>query len=215
MKESHRGIPTNTAPRNEIKLRTIRNRWKQLSLSLPRIDDAKRWAGYPGNTGISKKMALLIKPCTIYCEPFAGTCKIAQELMKLNPKPYKEIHLNDRAGPIAAWLKENFPQHTVTQKDFVSCVQDIDSKDTVFLFDPPWFRSYYDQIFSSFNRVNVAQYEDDLLELCGKIEGTFYITTRLESKRMQQATYRHLLIKSEYPVAGKTPQTLVTTNDDG
>ena len=214
MKESHRGISTNTTPRNEIKLLTIRNRWKQLSLSLPRIDDGKRWAGYPGNTGISRKMARIIKPCTIYCEPFSGTCKIAQELMKLKPKPFKEIHLNDTSKSIADWLRQNFPQHTVTQKDFIGLVQELDSRNTVFLFDPPWFRSYYDTVFSSFNRKNVTQYEDEILELCKSLKGTFYITTRLESRRMKQANYRHLLIKSDYPVAGKTPQTLITTNDD-
>ena len=189
MKETHRGIHTDSSPKNELKLKTITNRWGQLSLSLPRIDDKKRWAGYPGNTGISRKLARLIKPCITYAEPFSGTAKVAQELMKLKPKSYKKIYLNDTAPKIAAWLKKNFPKHNVTCKDYTKLVKQLDSKRTVFLFDPPWFRSYYDTVFSSFNRSNVAEYEEELLELCNTMKATFYITTRLESKRMQQSDF--------------------------
>lgn len=211
--ETHRGIPTNPTPRYEIKLKTITNRWGQLSLSLPRIDDKKRWAGFPGNTGISKRLARVIPECRLYCEPFAGTAKVAQELYKLNPCPAEKICLNEKSPKIFKWLYKNFPHFAIKNQDFVACVKEFDAVDTVFLFDPPWYKSYYDQIFSTFDRKNVAAYEDEILEICKTIQGKFFITTRIESMRMRNSGYRNLLIKSEYVVAGKYPQVLVTTND--
>ena len=65
-KKKWRGIETTQEAINENKAVTIVNRLGQKSISLPRIDDGKRWAGYPGLAGTAKKIAknnfhLLIK----------------------------------------------------------------------------------------------------------------------------------------------------------
>lgn len=213
--ETKRGIKTNPNVRFEKDLKTTMNRWGQFTFSLPRIDDKKRWAGYPGNTGISRKLAKLIPPCVTYVEPFAGTAKVYQELIKLVEKqdyPGKFI-LNDKSKKIAKWLQILTALDTkITCTDFIHCIKKYDSKHTVFLIDHPWFQSYYDQIFSCFDRECVKDYDEQVLHLCNSIKGKFFITTRKENCRMRKSGFKNLLIQSEYVVSGKYPQVLVTTN---
>ena len=213
--ESHRGIRTNPNPRHENVLKTTVNRFHQLTFSLPRIDDKKRWAGFPGNTGISRKIANLIPPCITYVEPFVGTAKVYQELIKISgvfgcPKNYI---LNDKSKKIAKWLKVfTASDKEITCTDFNYCIKKYDSKHTVFVIDHPWFQTSYDQIFSCFDRESVAAYDEEILELCHSIKGKFFITTRKENTRMRRSGFRNLLIKSEYVVSGHYPEVLITTN---
>ena len=215
--EKWRGINTNPTPRFELKAKTIVNRFGQKSISLPRIDDKKRWAGFPGITGISKRLALLIPKCGIYVEPFAGTAKVFQEVFKLNPHTANEFVLNDKSKFVHTWLKKEFrhPDITITRQDFVNCVRRWDSRNTVFVFDQPWYKSYYDQIFSCFDRNDVASYDDEIIKLCNSIKGKFFITTRIENQRMRKSGFKNILIQSEYVVSGKYPNVLVTTNFSG
>lgn len=214
-KETHRGIKTNPNPRFENELKATMNRFGQFTIKLPRIDDKKRWAGFPGNTGISRKLAKLIPPCVTYVEPFAGTAKVYQELIKLTAKrgyPGKFI-LNDKSKKIAKWLKILEALDTkITSTDFIHCMKKYDSKQTVFLIDYPWSPSYYDQVFSCFDRESVKEYDGQVLHLCKSIKGKFFITTRKENQRMRKSGFKNLLIKSKYVVSGKYPQVLVTTN---
>ena len=212
MRETHRGIITDDTPRNEIQLKTVKNRLGQITLSLPRIDDGKRWAGYPGNAGIARQLARRIPACYYYIEPFAGTAKVAQELLKI--KPSQRVMLNDKAKPIAIWLQKNFKTALVFGYDFADIVKQNNLHDNVFLFDPPWYKSYYDQVFSVFDRKNVEAYELELLKLCDTIKGKFFITTRKESSNMRNSKYRNFSLESEYKLCGKTPQVLVTTNTE-
>lgn len=218
MIETHRGIITNTTPKHEEKFKTIKNRWGQLSVSLPRIDDKKRWAGYPGNTGISKKLARLIPDCQTYVEPFAGTAKVFQEAFKLDPCPVEIFVLNDKSLTVSGWLRKHFHDDVsviATRQDFVKCVKRWDADDTVFVFDQPWFESYYDQVFSCFDRYSTATYDKEVLDLCNSMKGKFFITTRIENPTMRNSKFKKLLIESEYVVAGKYPKVLVTTNVSG
>lgn len=214
-KETHRGITTNPNPRFEKELITTMNRFGQFTFTLPRIDDKKRWAGFPGNTGISRRLAKIIPPCVKYVEPFAGTAKVYQELIKLTEKqgyPGKFI-LNDKSKKISKWLQILASLETkITCTDFITCVKKHDSKQTVFLFDPPWFKTYYDQIFSCFDRESVIDYDEQVLHLCHNMKGKFFITSRIENKRMKDSGFKNMLIRSEYVVAGKLPQVLITTN---
>ena len=218
--ESHRGIRTNPNPRFEDEPVTIINRLGQKSISLPRIDDKKRLAGFPGNVGIAKKLAHLIPFCKTFVEPLAGTAKIFQCLTKMSAwNGYPETFiLNDKSKFVVKWLRREFNEHPfhydvkITCTDFKYCVKKYDSKETVFAFDHPWFKSFYDQKFSYFDRENVATYDKEILELCKSMKGKFFITTRKENTRMRKSGFRNLLIKSEYVVMGKYPQVLITTN---
>jgi len=214
--ETHRGITTNPNPDNELEPVTIINRLGQKTISLHRIDDKKRFAGFPGNAGIAQKLAYIIPRCKLYVEPLAGTAKVCQELFgpkKIQNYPEQFI-LNDKSKFIVKWLKEefNYDDVKITCTDFKYCVKKYDAKDTIFVFDQPWFPSFYDQGFSCFDRENVAAYDKEILELCKSMKGKFFITTRKENTRMKKSGFRNLFIQSEYVVMGKYPRVLVTTN---
>ena len=210
-----RGIPTNPTPRNEDKAKTIQNRLHQISFSLPRIDDKKRWAGYPGLSGISPRLAKMIPSCKTYVEALAGAARTYQELRRLDTKIQFFI-LNEKSPFILQWLRDNFHKDKteVTELDFIECIRQYDSTETVFLFDLPWFITLYKQPFSWFDRESVKQYEIELLNELKTIQGKFFITTRIENIRMKHTSYHKYLIKTEYVVSGKYPETLVTSNID-
>jgi hypothetical protein len=109
-------------------------------------------------------------------------------------------------------LRETFPKAVITNKDFIDITNEFDSIRSFFLFDPPWFSSFYDQSFSCFDRKNIAQYDIEVLKLCETLQGDFIITTRKENTRMLKAGYSNYLVKSNYVVCGKYPQVLLTTN---
>lgn len=212
MIERHRGIPTTTKPKFEGEARTIRNRLGQLSISLPRIDDKKRWAGYPGLAGSARQIAAMIPFCRTYVEPFAGTAKVYQELRRLKLDYPKSAILNDKSKFIYTWLKQTFSKVTITNNDFASCMWYNDSFETFYLIDPPWFRTYYDQVFSCFDRESIKSYDEEIIQICKKLKGKFIITTRKENQVMLKSGFKNEYVQSEYVVSGKYPQVLVTHN---
>ena len=219
VKKKWRGIETTQRRTNERKAITITNRLGQLSMSLPRIDDNKRWAGYPGLAGTAKKIAKLIPSSitttrSLYVEPFAGSAKVYQELIKWNSLWTVQSVLNDTSKFVTAWLKENFKGPKVTSIDFAKCIKKHDSRKTIFVIDPPWNKSYYMQKFSSFNRSSVREYDEELLELCENIRGYFIITTRKENTIMKNSEWNNKLVKSVYVVSGKYPRVMLTHNLD-
>ena len=207
--EKFRGIKVESRRIHERKPKTIVNRLGQKSISLPRIDDKKRWAGYPGLAGTARRIAGMVPKCKTFVEPFAGTAKVYQMLPNTR---YSKVVLNDMSGFINGWLKEEFPEVTVTQQDFVDCVKRWDAPDTVFVMDAPWNKSYYDQKFSFFNRATVREYNQDIVDLCDTVKGKFIITTRKECREMAASDFNHKLIESEYCVSGHYPRVLITTN---
>ncbi len=209
MTEKWRGIKTTQIAKFEDEPKTIINRFGQKSISLPRIDDKKRWAGFPGITGISRKLARIIPFCWYYVEPLAGTAKVFQEL-KLTDLQIPI--LNDKSRFIFDWLKHEFPNVKVTQSDFIHCIKKWDSINTFFIIDHPWNKSYFDQKFSCFDRDSTKQYDEEILKLCEKLQGKFIITTRKENKRMLESGFYNKLCKSEYVVSGKYPEVLLTSN---
>lgn len=212
MKESHRGIPTNTSKRHERVPITKINRFNQKTMSLPRIDDKKRWAGYPGITGISRKLALLVPECSMYVESFAGSCKTYQELLKIIPLKFNIAILNDKAKFTSEWLKREFPLAVVTNEDFSDTFQTYNTKRSFFMIDQPWFPGSYDQSYSCFNRKNIKEYDIEVLKYCEKLQGKFIITTRKENTRMLKSGFNNYLLQSEYVVCGRLPKVLLTTN---
>lgn len=212
MKETHRGIPTITNKKNEKKSKTITNRFNQLSLSLPRIDNKKRWAGYAGLTGISRKLAKIIPKSKIYIEPFAGTAKVYQELVKIKPRKFNFAVLNDKSEFIIVWLKTNFPDAIVTHNDFTDTIKTWDNQHNFTLFDQPWGKGSYDQKYSCFDRTSTIEYDKEVIRLCSDLKGKFIITTRRENKVMLESGFNNYLIQSEYVVSGRYPLVMLTSN---
>lgn len=212
MKEKFRGIKTTSIPKNEDKALTIINRLGQKSMSLPRITDSKRLAGFAGLAGTARKIAKLIPNVKYYVEPLAGSAKVAQELMKRKDVKIGNIVLNDNSDFVFDWLNREFNQNIITKDDFADCVREWDTKDTLFLFDQPWFKNIHDQQYLKFNRESTTAYDKEVLDLCKKMQGKFIITTRKENTTMLNSGYRHKHIKSEYVISGKYPRVLITTN---
>lgn len=205
-----RGIKTTQKRINERTPVTIINRIGQKSISLPRIDNTKRFAGFPGLTGWARKIAKIIPKHKIYVEPFAGAAKVFQELPEWK---YKKAILNDKSTFVNKFLKQNFKNDAIiTKLDFVTCVKKWDSKDTFFLFDKPWSKAFYLQSFSCFNRNTVTEYDNEILELCHNLKGKFIIASRKENKKMLKSGYKNKLIKSEYVLMDRYPKLLITTN---
>lgn len=213
MIEKHRGIRTNTSRKNEQVPKTIINRLGQKSMSLPRIDDGKRFAGFAGLAGVASKIASMIPTAVVYVEPFAGSAKVYQMYSKL--KSYDSFSiLNDRAKFVRTWLKREFDSefNMIESLDFIKCIKKWDSTITFFLIDPPWFKSFYDQPFSYFDRDTVKEYDEQLIDLCKKIKGKFIITTRKENRVMLRSGFDNHLVRSVYVVSGKYPDVMITTN---
>ena len=208
-----RGIHTTQKRKNEKKPKTVINRKGQKTISLPRIDDRKRWSGFAGLSGIARKTAKLIPECKVYVEPFSGTCKVYQELIKI-PNKIEKFVLNEKADFVFGWLKREFPNAEITQEDFVDCIKRWDSPDTVFLIDGPWYESYYNQSFAVFDRPSVKAYDEEIISLMKNIKGKFIITSRRENRVFLQSKFNHKLVTSEYVVSGKYPKVMLTYNFD-
>ena len=209
IKAKWRGIATTQKRINESRPITIINRLGQKSMSLPRIDNKKRWAGFPGNAGVARQIAKLIPKCYFYVEPFAGTAKVYQMLPK---SKYKTAILNDKSKFVTKWLRKEFKDAVTTQYDFKTCFKNYDTEKTFFLIDHPWFKSYYLQRFSCFNKKSVKEYDEEIIEICKKLKGKFIITSRKENTTMRASPFKQKLIRSEYVVSGKYPKVLITTN---
>lgn len=216
-----RGIPTNETPRFEDKAITIVNRLGQKSMKLPRIDDEKRFAGFPGLAGTAEEIASYVTSCLYYVEPFAGTAKVLQEIIKRCKKPdndlfIHEVVLNDRSLFVHNWLEEEFTNgEVITNLDFVECFERWNGPDTFFLFDGPWNKGFYNQPFAYFDRKSVREYDEKIVELCRKCRGKFIITSKENNKTFLKSGFKNKVIKSKYVVCGKYPKVLMTHNLEG
>lgn len=201
--------------RGEERAITVLNRYGLKTFSLPRFTEDKRLFGYPGLSGtcrgivdfINKNMHQFVH----YVEPFAGSAKVYQELSKQH---YFYSTLNDKSPFIAEWLKREFDDYTVevTCEDFVDCTRKrINDITTLYVFDAPWNKSFYNQGYSCFDR-KLKEYDEQILELCRKIKGKFIICSKKGNKRMLDSEFTSALITGDYPIFGKLPQTLITTN---
>jgi len=206
--ETHRGIPTNPNPTHEESFKVVKNRRGQFTLSLPRIDDKKRLAGYPGLTGWSKTLSELIPKSKFYVEPFSGMAKVYQELDK---SKVQYVILNDKAKPLVKVLKKLFPETNVTNTDYTHCIKKYDTPETFFLIDIPWYENYYAQGFSAFTEKNINVYNSKVLNLCDSIQGKFIITSK-DKKIFRDSKFTNHTIKGDYPICGNFPELLITTN---
>lgn len=204
---------TRPEPTNEDIAKTITNRLGQKSMSLPRIDDTKKLRGYPGLSGTAEIIARCVPKCLFYVEPFAGTAKVYQELMKAGRNPF--TILNDKSKFTYNWLKQEFykvGECIVTNNDFVYCAEGWNTPVTFTLFDQPWHKEIYLQGFSCFDRERVSDYDEQVLEICNKLQGNFIICTDRKNPRMLNSKFNNYMATGTYKVAGGVVKTLLTTN---
>lgn len=197
-------------PTNENKAKTIINRLGQKSISLPRIDEKKKLRGYPSLSGTASEISKFIPPCKLYVEPFAGTAKVYQELLKKGFKT--DTVLNDKSQFIFKWLKDELLTAFITNQDFIQCIKRWDGQNTVLLIDAPWNRGIYDHGFSCFDRSKVAEYDNEILELCENLESKFIICSDKNNIRMLNSGWNNRLIEGEYKICNAHVKTLLTSN---
>ena len=148
---------------------------------------------YPGLFFTASQIGAHFPKCRIYCEPFSGLARTAKyarcEIMVLNDMGK---YAND-------YCEKKFSKAIITHEDFMACIKKWDSKDTLFLIDPPWDNSFYDSsgkmegesmlnqfergkrklgstATSSFIDRTVKQYIKDLESLLPTLQGTFIVT---------------------------------------
>ena len=105
----------------------------------------------------------------------------------------------------------------ITKLDFVECIKQFDTKDTFFLFDPPWRFTCYDSRDKAYCDRTPYEYYSLLLELMPMLEGDWIICSSKdehETKTLLSDTdYHKIVVKSAKPIIfGKHAQTLLVSN---
>ena len=146
----------------------------------------------------------------IYVEPFAGLGRTAKYV-----KAERYI-LNDKSEFAFGFLSKHF-NAKVTNLDFVECIKLYDSKDTFFLFDPPWRFTCYDSNDKAYCDRTPYEYYTQLLELIPFLEGDWIICSAKDEheikKILTKTDYYKMVVKSDKPkVFGKHAQVLLVSN---
>ena len=140
--------------------KTITNRFGQKVISLPRRDKKKDLYGYPGLSSTAKAIAELVPKCTYYVEPFAGMARVYQELPR---HKYDIAILNDRSRFICDWLYKTFEDALILKWEFADIFKYFSYHDAFMLIDPPWYKKFYDQNYSCFDRDSIKDYDEEIL----------------------------------------------------
>ena len=184
-------------------------------------------ASYPGLFYTASQIGAHFPKCRIYCEPFSGLARTAKyarcEIMVLN----------DMGKFSNEYCKKNFSSAIITHEDFMACIKKWDSKDTLFLIDPPWDNSFYDSsgkmegesmlnqfergkrklgstATSSFIDRTVKQYIKDLESLLPTLQGTFIVT--LGNRQNIKSLYSKLITYPGKVMFRFNPKTRIFSN---
>jgi site-specific DNA-adenine methylase len=168
--------------------------------------------GYPGLTHTAEKIAEFIGPCKIFCEPFAGLGRVSQHIRA------EQIVLNDMSDYAINYLKSQFTWAIITQKDFVDCILENDSKDTTFLLDPPWARKDYADNPKTFCDRGVGEYYKKLRDVLPSIKGRWFVAGRAMGGSRSCVTvyfkeFSSIIIHSDRTINGHTIKTKLYYKD--
>jgi hypothetical protein len=157
--------------------------------------------GYPGLTHTAKNIAEFIGECDVFCEPFAGLGRVSKHIKA------KKYVLNDMSDYSINFLKQNFKNAIITQKDFVDCILENDSKNTTFLIDPPWARKDYADNPNTFCDRGVGEYYKKLVEIVPKLNGRWFVAGRASGGSRSTVTvyfkhYQSKIMESERTING-------------
>ena len=167
------------------------------------------FGGYPGLKHTAKQISNHIPKCKIYVEPFAGLGRVAEHIKS------DKIVLNDKSEYAIDYLTKHF-NAKITNLDFEESISQYDSKDTFFLFDPPWHGSTYAINDKTFLDRKTIKYFQRLLEILPKVEGDWFICSssyRNDFKLLEKTDYYKKIITSAKNVLfGKKAKTMITSN---
>lgn len=114
------------------------------------------FGGYPGVKNTARQIIEYIPIKEWYVEPFAGLGRTAEFIQ------CKHMVLNDKGDYAVNYLRKNFPNAYIIQKDFMWCIDNYDSNHTVFFIDPPWKTSVYDENALTFCDRKAVEYYTQL-----------------------------------------------------
>lgn len=162
--------------------------------------------GYPGLTHTAKEISNFIPNCKLFIEPFAGLGRITK-----NVKSDKYI-LNDLSNYALTYLKSNFKNHTITELDYLECIQKYDSKEAFFFIDPPWYDEVYDVNPLTAFTIPCKDIYNKLKEELPKIKGKWIIAGRVDGP-LKNWDYYHKEVKSKKNyLFGKKARTYLVSN---
>lgn len=169
----------------------------------------KLLGGYPGLAATAVKIAEYIPACELYVEPFAG-------LGRLNPYiKAQKIVLNDRSQYAYDYLRAHYRHHTITQTDFVDCINTWDSSKTFFLIDPPWITKLYGNNDKCFIDRTAEQYYTEVLDIVKRLKANWILCSQPDNPYVKNVPYNQVLIESDKRknrIFGLTAKTLITGN---
>tara|TARA_R110002167_G_scaffold217157_4_gene421935 strand:+ start:337 stop:891 length:555 start_codon:yes stop_codon:yes gene_type:complete len=168
--------------------------------------------GYAGIHHTAEKISKYIPKCKTYVEPFAGLGRLHQYIDAEN------IYYNDMSDFAFNYLKENYPDATVTQQDFTEMFKH-DSEDTFFLIDPVWRSEHYSKNSLTFMDRKPYEYYKRIFEIVPKLKGNWIICGVADERQtrgyMSNHNYNKLIVESEGKVIfGKKARTLLVSNKE-
>ena len=170
--------------------------------------------GYPGLKNTAKEIMKYVPICDLYVEPFAGLGRT------LDHYSAPKIVLNDMSKYAINYLKNKYPTNNknvlITQMDFIKCVKTYDSKNTFFLFDPPWSKSMYSKkLNNDKNGIEIkpfcdktpSQYYKEIFNILESIKGNWLVC--MNHKRSRPSKYFERIIESKVKIMGYTIKTKI------
>lgn len=163
--------------------------------------------GYAGLVHTALAISEYIPKCKIYVEPFAGLGRTAKHAQA------EQIILNDKSDYAFNYLSKHFNAQT-TNLDFEEMFRLYDSKDTVFLIDPPWSKEEYEK--GCRNRAfcdrTPKEYYDKIFEWLPKLKGDWFVCGKKDNSRLKDKRWNHQLFRSKRKIMGGNISTLVMSN---
>lgn len=169
--------------------------------------------GYPGLTHTAHLIAEYIPKCKIYVEPFAG---LGRTVPHINAE---RVILNDKSDYAFDYLSKHFHAE-ITNLDFEEMFRLYDSKDTVFLIDPPWREKIYEVNSGPVLDRKPIEYYQKIFEITPKLKGDWFLCSdkdeheirKICTKTAKERGYHTKKIDSRKKLFKKPIGTLVTTN---
>lgn len=163
--------------------------------------------GYAGLVNTALAISEYIPKSKLYVEPFAGLGRVAKFIKT------DMMVLNDKSDYAFNFLKKHF-NGTIIQEDFQEVFRRYNTKDVVWLIDPPWSETEYKD--GCRNRAfidrSVKQYYDDIFDWLPSLLGQWFLCGKKDNKRLLDPKYHNHLFKSKKKIMGGNISTLVMSN---
>lgn len=179
--------------------------------------------GYPGIANTAKQISNYFpETIEVYVEPFAGLGRTAKYANWL-----KFQVLNDKSEYALQYLKKNFREATITNKDYKDCINEWDSQETFFLVDPPWSEGMYNKDFDDntdlkgikikpFVDRSAQQYYNELMKILPTLKGDWILCSNHNRNTLKKwadsMKYSWLVVESTKRIMGHHIKTLILSN---